>query len=55
MSEHHSDADWDDPETENEDEDEDDETGAQSEDPTSPTRGFKNLDDLEEFDEEADR
>jgi hypothetical protein len=49
MSEHHPDEGWDDPAAENED----DEVEAQSEDPTSPTRGFEDLDDLEEFDEET--
>jgi hypothetical protein len=54
MSEHpEDDAGWDDPE-QDEDEDED-EREAQAEDPTSPTRGFDDLDDLEEFEAEQDK
>jgi hypothetical protein len=42
---------WDDPENEDEDEDE---REAQGEDPTSPARGFEDLEDVEEHDAEQD-
>jgi hypothetical protein len=42
---------WDSPE---EEEDDDYEREEQGEDPTSPMRGFKDLDDLEDHDREAD-
>ena len=43
------DAGWDDPDEEEEEREE------QGEDPTSPLRGFKDLDDLEGHDAEAER
>ena len=54
MSEHRQgDSDWDDPERD-EGDGEGDIREAQGEDPTSPMRGFDDLEELEEFDAEND-